>query len=501
MEKLLFGSMLSVPKAGLSLNYVDRLKERLALCSVKSKKWRMGGKDEEPTVVVTYKEDKNFLHVPRAFGLQEPPLQKAAIEFGLAQDVAEGSEVQFNFDRQRQKQGEQHGFPVGRQDLWVETLFKHLTEVDAPEYWGGIGQAPCAFGKTVLGLKLISLLARTTLIIVHKEFLMSQWRERALEWLRLKPEEIGYIQGDKCEFEGKKLVIGMVHSVAEHEYDSKLYNWPGVIVADEVHRMSAPTWAKAMPRFRAKYRIGLSATPRRKDGLEDVFKWAIGPVVAIETEWQVKPRVYMVRFPVVVKEKTYKWASKGDENKRTALGRLISIVAGISSCNDWLLGQIVKGVRDRGRTMFVLSDRKEQLTLLKDGFDAAMAGQAATSGYYWGGMKKGEREKSEQADAIFGTYQFAMEGADIPEVDTVILATPRSDVEQAVGRALRICEGKKDPAVLDIVHEGIKECGDLWYSRKRFYESKGWEVIDVNKQAQQAQQELQEPQVQQEQPK
>lgn len=476
MKKAQFGATLVLPKDALYADYVETLKKDLTLSGYVSDKYRMGAKKEQADTIPVYREEGDLIHLPRAY-LRDPDLDRAVQRLGLEIGTAEGFPVEFDFDRKKQKLGGAYGFPVDKQDAWVDQLHTWLTSED-PRQWGAIGQAPCGFGKTVLALKLIAMLGRTTLVVVTKEFLMRQWIERATDWLKLKPHEIGVVQQDRCEYHGRKLVVGMVHSLAGRDYEDAFYKWPGLVVVDEVHRMAAPEWSKAVPKFSAKYRVGLSATPRRKDGLGNVFKWTVGPVVAKETEWLVKLRIIRVKYPVLIEEKRYKWKARGESEAKTALGRMITLISQVAPYNAWLTQQIVTAVKDKGRTVFVLSDRLDQLKLLQKGFEDALQGNAK-SVMFVGGISQKKQKEAAEADVIFATYGYAMEAIDLPDVDTVILATPRTDVEQAVGRSARICEGKKEPTILDIVHVGMSAAEEMGDLRLKWYERKGFEVVRI----------------------
>jgi ERCC4-related helicase len=97
------------------------------------------------------------------------------------------------------------------------------------------------------------------------------------------------------------------------------------------------------------------------------------------------------------------------------------------------------------RQILVLSDRREHCRLLFSEFPY-------TSGLYMGGMKQKDLEASSRKPIIFATFSQAHEGLDIPTLDTVVLATPKSDIKQSVGRILRETAGKKnEPLILDIV--------------------------------------------------
>ena len=331
-----------------------------------------------------------------------------------------------------------HGMLKDKQGSLVQTMLDELRHRSE----GGILQSPCGSGKTVMALKIIQELGGTVLIVVHKEFLMTQWAEQIQKFLKIKP---GFIQQNVCEFENKSIVIGMVHSLVMRTYPIRLYRWPRTVLYDEVHRMAAPMFQKVIGRFPSKYRIGLSATPKRKDGLDNVFLWNIGQVVAKSEERKVIPKVFMIRVPMDINMAgTIGW------NGKLLLARVINRIAENPLRNEWVVKQLIKAVA-AGRKVLVLSDRLAQLRWIHDRFLIKYEGEGVKVGFYIGGMHADKRKESEGCNLLLGTFQMAKEGMDIPELDTLLLATPKTDVEQAAGRILREVSGKRKPMVVDLV--------------------------------------------------
>ena len=116
-----------------------------------------------------------------------------------------------------------------------EPFVDALTEAMKNSY-GAIGQAEAGFGKTVCALEVVARLGRTTAVLVHKEFLLNQWAERVMECYDIDESEIGFVQRDVCDYEGKKIVMIMVQSLLAREYPEELFKYFGMIVVDEVHR-------------------------------------------------------------------------------------------------------------------------------------------------------------------------------------------------------------------------------------------------------------------------
>jgi hypothetical protein len=322
-------------------------------------------------------------------------------------------------------------------------------------------------GKTVLALKVAAELGQPTLVVVHKEFLMDQWKERIQEFLGIPASKIGHIQQDVCAYKNKSIVLGMIHSLAEKDYPDEMYSHFGTVIYDEVHRVGAPMFSQAVPKFPAKYRIGVSATPDRKDGLERVFLWHIGDVIRGTGSWELKPTVYLIEYQTTMSQD---WAR--GFNGQTNLGKLVTMISQDTRRNVWLAGEIRKA-GTAGRKVLVLSDRIEHLEVLQKMLKSQAPG--LTTAMYVGGLKGSERERASGADILLGTVQYAKEGLDLPELDTLYLVTPHTDVEQMVGRILRKCTTKKAPLVVDVA-DNMPITRAFANKRISFYMEQGFEV-------------------------
>lgn len=312
---------------------------------------------------------------------------------------------------------------------------------------GGVLQAPPGWGKTSMMLALIQRLSKNgcvpkTLVLVHKEFLTSQWEERIQQFL--PRAVVGRIQGDVCQTNAD-IVLGMIQSLSQREYPSDVYRSFALVSSDECHRISAATWSSVIPRFTARWRVGLTATPRRKDCAENAFWWHIGPVLFTAKEVRLVPAIRWVRTG-------FKFIAIPGERSLASAPRAVQIrvMCASEERNRRLTDEIRQAV-EAGRKILVLSERLNHLARLALILQAARPGTKAE--FYVGGMSEDALRESSKAQVIFATSQMASEGLDIPALDTLVMATPISDPEQAVGRILRPHEGKKRTIVVDLVDD------------------------------------------------
>jgi superfamily II DNA or RNA helicase len=401
---------------------------------------------EAPGPLYLYREEGDRIGVPRQFFLDRRK-DRHQVEFEVTDgDLARWAGPLHFSGRLRSEQQKAVASTI--------TKFRNGT-------LGGIIRADPGWGKTVAACALLAEMKVPTLVVVHKEFLMSQWKERIEQFL--PGAKVGIAQQNMCDYTGKHVVIAMVHSLAtENRYPRSFYRWPGLVITDEVHRIGAETWSPVPAQFSARYRLGISATPRRKDGADNVFRYHIGRVLFGATERRLKPKVRRVWTNFrVVKTERFNPALVS----RSILVRFLCA----SRARNRLIVQQLKLAVEAGRKVLVLSERLNHLEALDAALAREMGSEAPSTGRYVGGMTQAERDESAQCQVIFATKQLASEGLDIPPLDTLFLVTPMSDVEQAVGRILRPFEGKKDPVVVDFRDNKVAKFKAAGESRDKFY--------------------------------
>ena len=318
----------------------------------------------------------------------------------------------------------------------------------------------CGTGKTVMGCFLVKELGRRALVLVHKEFLMEQFKstlEQAFPGIT-----VGIWQKDNVPTGEEDVVISMVQSLGARDYPDEMYEGFGLILTDEVHRFSAPQWSEAINRFGARYRIGLTATPERKDGLQTVFMNSIGPIVHKVEGNLLVPRIYPIRTSC-----SYEFKNYSTWDGQLSMPKLINCVSKDSQRTISICDYAVRAI-EKGRNVIVLTDRRAHVEEIVE-YCKQVLGDDSGVYRYLGGMKKADRTLAESnARLLVGTYSMAQEGLDIPKLDTLIFATPKTNVVQAVGRILRPHPEKQIPVVLDFIDDvGILE--GYWKKRRNQY--------------------------------
>jgi superfamily II DNA or RNA helicase len=332
---------------------------------------------------------------------------------------------------------------------------------------GGILEVPCGRGKTVMALKIISLLQKKTLILVHKEFLMNQWIERIQEFV--PSARIGKIQAAEFNVENKDIVIGMIQTIYNKEYSKDTFSSFGLTIIDEVHRIGSEQFSKTLFKTITPYMLGISATVERKDQLTKVLYMFIGKKIYEEKRGNddpvnVRAITYIANDPEF-NETEYDF--RGNPKYSTMLSKLSKF----NSRNTFVV-QVIADLldEDESKQIMILTHQRSVLTYL---YDAILYNELASVGYYVGGMKPDDLQETETKQIVLATYAMAAEALDIKTLSTLIMVTPKTDITQSVGRILRV-KGNK-PIVVDIVdqHEMYQK---QWLQRKRFYKSNNYRI-------------------------
>lgn len=325
----------------------------------------------------------------------------------------------------------------------------------------GILSLPCGYGKTTVALAIASHWRYRTLIVVHKEFLATQWEERIQQFC--PGSKVGRVQRDRIEMDDCDFVIAMLQSLSMKEYTYEQFDTIGTVIIDEAHHICAQVFSQSMFKVCPRHIYGLSATPDRKDGLTKVLKWFVGDVFfSVERKEQKQVEV----FPIQYDNPMFRQAPPVNRAGKLSLTEMITELVDCRDRNKIIVKQIEKLLKTT-RHILVLSDRRIHCEVLHSHFPDV-------SGLYMGGMKREDLEISSQKQVIFATFSQAHEGLDIPSLDTVILATPKSDIVQSIGRVMRETTGKKhNPQIYDIVdHWSVLFA--MFVKRKRVYRTGGF---------------------------
>lgn len=436
--------------------------ERLRNILTVTPKVRPGQGAVPPRSFPVFLESRSTIYIPRVFGLDafgQPPASSVDLPRGtLAPALSR--------------------FVGSLRSTQLDPVDAFMAAADDPCRRGGLLSLPCGAGKTVVALFITSLISRRTLVVAAKDFLLNQWAERISEFL--PDASVGYLRAQTCDVAGRDIVLVSLQSLSMKCYGPDLLRPFDLCIFDECHHLGAEVFSRAMSRVATPVLMGLSATLDRKDGLRRVFEWFLGPVVYEATsETRNDFRVQMLSIPCPDDPDP----ESGYGTERTIYGGRINLARMITEAcahrqrTAAMLDALLACVeQDPGRRVLILTDRRSHIDQLVAGLVARGVPQSEV-GSYIGGMKAPALKASEACRFILGTFSMAAEGFDVPALDTLLLASPVSSVEQAIGRIGRSRPElqRHVPIVIDVLDD-FSVFRNQAARRRRFYRSRGYTV-------------------------
>lgn len=343
----------------------------------------------------------------------------------------------------------------------------------------GVVVMPCGSGKTETALAAVAQIGQPTLWLTHTQDLLRQSLDRARTRLGLTAGQYGEIGGGKAAL-GSHITFATVQTLARRELDEIVHRF-GMVVVDECHHCFANPQASAqfervIRQFPARWRIGLTATAYRQDGLLPTMHMVLGPCI-YRMEQAELSCLGMTVTPVVHMQDTAFAASLPDA-PRIDFGELLAALTADGERNRRIVDDL-RALLEAGRQAIVLSARIAHLERLMEllGDDGARMITGAT--------RPRERKAALEdmaagrARVLFASYNLAKEGLDLPGVSLLVLATPQRDpavIRQAVGRIMRPAPGKAGALVLDYVDAAEPVCRSQAKARRAIYEDLGCTV-------------------------
>ena len=350
---------------------------------------------------------------------------------------------------------------------------------------GFIVNAPPGWGKTRTLIEMIQMLGEKALVVVPKSDLVEQWVARICDHTSMAATEIGIFNGGKAQYNPKKkITIGLVHTLALdrfHQYKNDF----GVVAFDEVHISVPPkTFSPVAQLYSPKYRIGASATLKRDDGWDAAFEYNVEQIRLVGDAGtnRMKAEVYLIDYPESSGVLPH-WVLNDKIKLRASL---ISMLSQNDRRTHFLAKATHKSCAS-GRRTCVISDRTAILLDIYNILTKEMGYSQDDVGFYCSSIssqagvqirtvgKKEQQKTAERAKIILSTYGLMSTGTDIPDLATILLATPQSKVTQTKGRVERVFSGKLQPVVMDVMDTFYEASGN--WSRKRIKEYKDADMV------------------------
>lgn len=364
-----------------------------------------------------------------------------------------------------------HGELAERQQEAAQALLAHET---------GVLSATTAFGKTVVGAWLIAARGVNTLVLVHRTQLLEQWRERLSAFLGTPTKEIGQIGGASSKPTGR-IDVAMLQSLVRKGEVKDLVADYGQVIVDECHHVSAFAFEQVLRKVKARYVLGLTATPIRKDGHHPIITMQCGPIrfrVDAKAEAALRP------FEHVVIPRPTGFRVEGDAME-AGIQALYARLVKDAPRNEQIFRDLIDAV-EAGRSPLLLTERVEHL----EAFESRLAPLPFRTVVFRGGLGKRQRRalmdelasipKTEKR-VILATGRYIGEGFDDARLDTLFLALPiswRGTLQQYAGRLHRRHAGKEEVQIHDYVDREVPVLERMYQRRLRGYRAMGYAVLD-----------------------
>jgi len=338
----------------------------------------------------------------------------------------------------------------------------------------GVLYAPTAFGKTVVAAALIANRSVNTLVLVHRTELLKQWQARLQSFLGIGKGMIGTIGGGKAKPTGK-IDIAVMQSLSRHGEVNPLVENYGHVIVDECHHVGAVSFDAILKRTKAKYVLGLTATPIRRDGQQPIIFMQCGPI----RHTAAKP----TGAPHDLEVAPYSLHGCIDLPLEAGIQDVFRHLANDQGRTAAIASEIGRAF-NQGRKVLVLTERTDHL----EAISAALAGKIPGLLVLHGRMSRKQRAAligqlealpSEAPRVLLATGKLVGEGFDHPSLDTLVLAMPvswKGTLQQYAGRLHREHANKTDVRIIDFVDTGHPALLRMWDKRRRGYKAMGYRI-------------------------
>jgi superfamily II DNA or RNA helicase len=338
----------------------------------------------------------------------------------------------------------------------------------------GVLQAPTGFGKTVVAAAIMAHRNVNTLVLVHRAELLRQWQERLQTFLNAPPEVIGYIGGGKAKPSGR-LDIALIQSLVRQGEVNQLVQNYGQVIVDECHHIAAASFEAVLRQVKARYVLGLSATPVRRDGLQPILFMQCGLIRHRAAHPAGAPQT----LELVSRTHQLPAALPND----LPIQELMRQLAEDQRRSNQIAAEALTAWQE-GRKVLVLSERTDHVTAIAAALEPDVPELFVLHG------RLGQRQRSstltalqalpaESARIVVATGRLVGEGFDHPPLDTLLLAMPvswKGTLQQYAGRLHRQQAGKTRVRIIDWLDIGHPIPQRMWERRLRGYRAMGYEL-------------------------
>lgn len=370
------------------------------------------------------------------------------------------------------------GSPITASYLGELRHLQHLAAATMLSYDDGVLCAPTAFGKTAVAAWLIAERTVNTLVLVHRTHLMDQWREQLALFLDIPKKNIGQVGGGKNSRTGC-VDIGVIQSLNRKGVVKDWVADYGQVIVDECHHLSAFTFEQVLRQVKARYVVGLTATPTRKDGHHPIITMQCGPI-RYNLSAKKLAAITMLRHEVIPRHTEFKTpVGPGD----ITIQDLYAALVHDQQRNELIISDLLLAL-EAGRSPLLLTERTEHLPKFIERLKDIVPNVFELRG----GMGKKQRKiltdrikavPDHERRVIVATGRYIGEGFDDPRLDTLFLAMPiswRGTLQQYAGRIHRLHSNKRVVQVYDYVDQYVPMLARMYEKRLKGYKAIGYAV-------------------------
>lgn len=431
---------------------------------------------DKPRIICAAEERDGYLALPRCC---EPDLTELLETAGASYEIEDktftGNEIRVGFKGELRPE----------QIPAAEALLAHDN---------GVLSATTAFGKTVIASYLISQRKVNTLVLVHTQALLNQWKKALSEFLEInetlpefpkkrgrKKERslIGQLGGAKNNLSGF-VDIAIMQSLISKDEVRELVKDYGLVIVDECHHVSAVSFEQVLKEVNAKYVYGLTATPARQDGHQPIIHMQCGPIrYQVDAKQQAEKRP----FDHAVIPKFTSFAQPLTDETPWKITDAYAAMQINEERNNKIVVDVLTAVTE-GRTPIVLTERYDHAKLLAEILGEKSRNVVLLSGK---GTAKEKREilqglsqiPADEPLILVATGRYVGEGFDLPRLDTLFLAMPvswKGTLAQYAGRLHRNYEGKQEVLIYDYVDIRVPMLERMYHKRLSGYAAIGYTI-------------------------
>ncbi len=462
---IVLGNLVYVDKQGLPSSLLNRIKRLAAFQNpefYKKQNLRLSTA-LTPRVICCAEDFPKHLAVPRGcLGELQELLQSAGICLDVMDERFQGTEIDVGF----------HGQLTSAQVTAVTEL-AHCDD--------GVLVAPAGTGKTVMGIYMISARRRTTLILVHRRPLLEQWRAQLASFLEVEPATIGQIGGGKVKRTGL-IDVAMLQSLIRNNQVNDIVAEYGQVIVDECHHLPAVTFEQVLRQVKARYVIGLTATPYRRDGQQPIILMQCGPVrYTISPEDRQFQELLSRRL--ICRDTSFTVSAQEGE---TSIHDIYAALIADEARNELILNDVLQTM-EKGRSPILLTERREHLEFFVSRLEKSGCHVILLRGGMGAKQRRAVAEHmasipDSEKRVLLATGRYIGEGFDDARLDTLLLAMPvswKGTLVQYAGRLHRIHAGKAEVRIYDYVDRNSPTLMRMFHKRLRGYRTMGYETKDT----------------------